>query len=274
MEKLILECVLRSALIAGGTWLALRLFRVRAARVRHAVWASVVLLMLALPAWTIWGPKAVLHVLKPAPLVAAPVSAVTQTWADEAVTVPASQKTPWTLADSLLVLYLAGLSLLLLRLLIGTARARLLVRHAASVDGRLTSKSCVAPVTIGWLRPSVILPPGWKSWTESQLDAVLAHEDEHARRHDPLVQWLALLNRAVFWFHPLAWWLERRLSSLAEEACDDAVLLRGHDPLDYSECLLGMAQIVRDPGMRVSSVGMAMPGVSVAAKNTQDCSMV
>ena len=263
MEKLILECVLRSALIAGGTWLALWLFRVRAARIRHAIWASVVLLMLALPAWTIWGPKAVLRVLTPAPVVTAPVSEVTQTWQDDAVIVPAAQKTPWTLADSLLTLYLAGLSLLLLRLLIGTVRARLLVRRAANVDGRLTSGSCVAPVTIGWLRPSVILPPGWESWTESQLNAVLAHEDEHARRRDPLVQWLALLNRAVFWFHPLSWWLERRLSSLAEEACDDAVLLRGHDPLDYSECLLGMAQIVRDSGMRVSSVGMAMPGVSL-----------
>ena len=264
MEKLILECVLRSVLIAGGTWLALWLFRVRAARIRHAIWASVVLLMLALPAWNIWGPKTVLRVLKPAPVVVATqVSVVTQTWRDDAVTVPAVQRTPWTLADSLLTFYLSGLSLLLLRLLTGTVRARLLVHRAATVEGRLTSRSCVAPVTVGWLRPSVILPSGWKSWTDSQLSAVLAHEDEHARRRDPLVQWLALLNRAVFWFHPLAWWLERRLSSLAEEACDDAVLLRGHDPLDYSECLLGMAQVVRESGMRVSSVGMAMPGVSL-----------
>jgi TonB family protein len=264
MQNLILEVVLRSALVAGGTWLALWLFRVRAARVRHAVWASVVVLMLALPGWTVWGPKAVLRVLKPTPVVAATqVSGVTQTWKDEAATVPAAQSTPWTLANSLLTLYLAGMSLLLLRLLIGTARARLLVRRAASVDGLLTSGSCVSPVTVGWLRPSVILPPSWKSWTESQLSAVLAHEDEHVRRRDPLVQWLALLNRAVFWFHPLSWWLERRLSSLAEEACDDAVLLRGHDPLDYSECLLGMAQVVRDSGMRISAVGMAMPGVSL-----------
>jgi TonB family protein len=264
MEKLILEFVLRSGLVAGGTWLVLRLLRVRAARVRHAIWASVVVVMLALPAWTVWGPKAVLRVLKPEPVVAATtISDVTQTWREDATTITAAPKTPWTVADFLAMLYLAGFALLLIRLLTGTVRARLLMQRAANVEGRLTSESCVAPVTIGWLRPSVILPPEWKSWTDSQLSAVLAHEDEHVRRRDPLVQWLALLNRAVFWFHPLAWWLERRLSSLAEEACDDAVLLRGHDPLDYSECLLGMAQAVRESGMRVSAVGMAMPGVSL-----------
>ncbi len=48
-----------------------------------------------------------------------------------------------------------------------------------------------------------------------------------------MVQWVALLNRAIFWFHPLAWWLERRLSALAEEACDDAVLKQGQDPVQY-----------------------------------------
>ena len=53
------------------------------------------------------------------------------------------------------------------------------------------------------------------------------------------------LNRAVFWFHPLAWWLERRLSALSEEACDAAVLARGHDPFAYSEYLLGLARAMR-----------------------------
>src|SRR6185312_8446810 len=94
----------------------------------------------------------------------------------------------------------------------------------------------------------------------AQLSAVMAHEGEHAKWRDPLVQWLALLNRAVFWFHPLAWWLSRRLSALAEEACDDAVLAGGHDPEVYTKCLLGLARSMRDSGARVSAVAMAMPG--------------
>ncbi len=89
---------------------------------------------------------------------------------------------------------------------------------------------------------------------------MLTHEQAHARRRDPLFQWLALFNRAVFWFHPLAWWLERKLSALAEEACDAAVLDRGHDPREYSRYLLDLARTVKRAGTRVNVVAMAMPG--------------
>jgi len=75
-----------------------------------------------------------------------------------------------------------------------------------------------------------------------------------------LIQWLALVNRALFWFHPLSWWLERKLSVLAEEACDAAVLAHGHTPQDYSEYLLDIARAVSRSGSRLGVVGMAMPG--------------
>src|ERR1019366_3853601 len=100
-------------------------------------------------------------------------------------------------------------------------------------------------------------------WPAAQLDAVLTHEHEHARRRDPLFQWIALLNRAVFWFHPLAWWLERRIAALAEEACDAVVLARGHDPRDYSRYLIDMARSVATSGARIQVWGMAMPGGSL-----------
>ncbi len=170
------------------------------------------------------------------------------------------RSTFWTWQNSLLALYLVGFVALFARLMTGTVRALMLIRRAGRRAGRLTSDSCVAPITVGWFAPSVILPGSWTRWSRAQLNAVLTHEDEHARRRDPLVQWVALMNRAVFWFHPLAWWLERRLSALSEEACDDAVLVRGHDPVEYSECLLGLARIVQESGARVTAVGMAMPG--------------
>ena len=261
MEKLILECAVRSVLIAVCTALALYALRVRAARVRHAVWASVVVLMLALPLWTAWGPKAVLRVLKPAPVVAASeMAVVTMTQVDSVASPVTARKKTWSAGDYLLGIYFLGLGILLTRLVTGTVRARMLVRRAGGLNGRLTSGSCMSPITVGAFKPVVILPEGWTEWPAAQLNAVLAHEGEHASRRDPLVQWLALFNRAVFWFHPLAWWLSRRLSSLAEEACDDAVLAGGHDPEEYTECLLGLARSVRASGARVSAVGMAMPG--------------
>jgi beta-lactamase regulating signal transducer with metallopeptidase domain len=160
-------------------------------------------------------------------------------------------------------IYVLGVLILLLRLAIGSLHARALMRRAQSEAGMLTSDACASPITVGWLRPAVILPTDWTQWSAAQLDAVLSHEGEHARRRDPLVQWLALLNRAIFWFHPLAWWLERRLSALAEEACDNAVLSRGHDPRDYSQYLLSLARSVLSAGRRVDALGMTMPGSSL-----------
>jgi hypothetical protein len=113
---------------------------------------------------------------------------------------------------------------------------------------------------VGWLHPVVILPKNWEEWPPQQLDAVLTHEREHVRRRDPLIQRLALVNRALFWFHPLSWWLERKLSVLAEEACDAAVLARGHSAQDYSAYLLDIARSVSRSGSRLGIVGMAMPG--------------
>src|SRR5262249_31707525 len=120
--------------------------------------------------------------------------------------------------------------------------------------------SCAVPITLGSLRPVTLLPQSWRDWPQQQLDVVLTHEREHVRRRDPLVQWLALFNRAVFWFHPLAWWLARRLSFLSEQACDDAVLASGHDPQNYSEYLLAIERNVIRSGRRLKLIGVTMSG--------------
>jgi beta-lactamase regulating signal transducer with metallopeptidase domain len=124
-------------------------------------------------------------------------------------------------------------------------------------------------VTVGFLHPTVIFPEHWRQWSQAQLDAVLTHECAHVRRRDSLVQWLALLNRALFWFHTVAWWLERHISALAEEACDNIVLARGHDPREYADYLLDMARSVKRSGARLNVAGMAMPGSSLPRRIRQ-----
>jgi hypothetical protein len=257
MERLFIECCVRAALLVAGTALVLYLMRVKAAAARHTVWAGVVVLMLVLPIYATWGPKAPLRVLPPA----------AQITAGEAIAPVGTSATgflPLPLVSGrqavLLGVYLTGLCLLLLRLAIGTVRARRLVRDAVLDSGMRVSPLCAAPVTVGFFHPAVIYPEQWGRWPAERLDAVAAHEGEHARRRDPLVQWLALLNRALFWFHPAAWWLERQLSALAEEACDNVVLERGHDAREYAECLMDMARSVTRSGARLNVAGMAMPG--------------
>jgi beta-lactamase regulating signal transducer with metallopeptidase domain len=266
MERLFLECAVRAALMVGATAIVLYAMRVKAATARHSVWTGVVALMLLLPIWTAWGPKASLRVLSPlaqsiankakAPIKISSTGVLRSTEVDPKIAV-------WLGA------YLLGLCLLLFRLAIGTVRARRLGRDAVLHDGVRTSSLCAAPVTVGFFHPTLIFPEHWRQWPPAQFDAVLTHESEHARCRHPLVQWLALLNRAVFWFHPVAWWLERHLSALAEEACDNVVLARGYDRRAYSEYLIDMARSVKRSGVRLSIAGMAMPGSSLARRIRQ-----
>jgi bla regulator protein blaR1 len=208
------------------------------------------LAMLGLP----FCPKAPLPVLRYAstPAFVQPIAAELPAFrapAATAPTAPAPARPTWNWNAAAIAVYFLGASTLLIRLGVGTFRAT-----------RLTSASCAAPVTVGLFSPRIVLPDAADSWTADQFEAVLIHERAHVSRHDSLVQWLALLNRAVFWFHPLAWWLERRLTALAEEACDDAVLRRGLNPADYSAYLLELARAVQRAGMRLNPVALSMPG--------------
>ncbi len=255
MERALLEFVVRTTLIAALTGLMLALLRIKTAGARHAAWVGVILAMLLLPGWMAWGPKASLPVLPARVAAVADEAPVAVTEEDlpvrvETQAVVATKRSVWNWSEVLLGGYALGAFVMLLRLAIGTMRAR-----------RLTSTACSAPVTVGLFRPRIILPESAGEWSRAQLDAVMTHEGAHARRRDPLFQWLALLNRAVFWFHPLAWWIEQRLGALAEEACDAAVIESGHDPREYSMCLLEMARAVERAGTRVNVVAMAMPGV-------------
>ena len=78
------------------------------------------------------------------------------------------------------------------------------------------------------------------------------HERTHLRRADWAIAVLSALNRCIFWFHPLAWWLEHRLAELAEEACDDATVLTIGNREQYAQTLLEMAREVTSRHGRLS----------------------
>jgi hypothetical protein len=79
--------------------------------------------------------------------------------------------------------------------------------------------------------------------TPTQLEAVLAHELCHVRRHDNLTSAIHILVEAVFWFHPLAWWIGARLVEERERACDEEVLRLGGDPRDYADAILNICKL-------------------------------
>ncbi len=273
MLSVLFESAVRATLIAGMVALILRGMRIESPAVRHAVWTSVVITMLVLPLLVAWGPEASLRIVPPvAPEPERLVSVhsrdgtnATQVAARRAWVVPNIAGEPvsrrWrTYATGA---YLVGFCWFLIRLCVGSLYVRKLIRTAILDQGRLTHPICATPITVGWLKPTIVLPARWWLWPQDQLDAILVHEHEHIRRRDPLVQWVVLLNRAVFWFHPLAWWLDGHLSGLAEEVCDEAVLAQGHDRRRYSKYLLDLAHAAARAGGRVTAIGMAMPGASL-----------
>ena len=83
------------------------------------------------------------------------------------------------------------------------------------------------PAIQGCLRPCILLPLSLtESWRREELDPVLLHELIHIQRLDPAVRALANLLQIAWFFHPLAWWVGRRLGEEREKACDDAVVRR------------------------------------------------
>ena len=68
------------------------------------------------------------------------------------------------------------------------------------------------PTTIGWLRPIVLLPASAVSGLgPAQIEAILAHELAHIRRHDYLVNLLQSVVETLLFYHPAVWWVSRRI---------------------------------------------------------------
>jgi bla regulator protein BlaR1 len=107
----------------------------------------------------------------------------------------------------------------------------------------LLSPASLEPGIFGIARPALIWPEGISPRLEdAHLEAILAHEVWHVRRRDNLAAALHMLVEAVFWFHPLVWWLGARLVEERERACDEQVVAWGSDPQVYAESILKVCE--------------------------------
>jgi uncharacterized protein (TIGR03435 family) len=99
------------------------------------------------------------------------------------------------------------------------------------------------PGVFGVRHPVLLLPEGIEQrLAPAQLDAILAHEMCHVRRRDNLTGAIHLMVEAMFWFHPLVWWIRARLVEERERACDEAVLQSGREPHVYAEGILNVCR--------------------------------
>jgi bla regulator protein BlaR1 len=120
-----------------------------------------------------------------------------------------------------------------------------------------SSPGLLEPGAVGWLRPVLLLPAGIEDHlTPAQLKAVLAHELCHIARRDNLTSAIHMFVEAVFWFHPLVWWIGSRLIEERERACDEEVLRVTGDPKAYADAILNVCK------RYVESPLVCVPGVS------------
>jgi bla regulator protein blaR1 len=119
-----------------------------------------------------------------------------------------------------------------------------------------TSPGALEPGLVGLWRYTILLPEGIeRHLTGQQLDAVRPHDLCHAQRRDTLRPAAHMAVEALFWSHPLVWWIGARLAETRELSCDEAVLQTGRNPRDYADAILNVCKrYVESPLACVSGV--------------------
>ena len=120
----------------------------------------------------------------------------------------------------------------------------------------LLSRASLEPGIFGVVKPVMVWPQGISAHLDdAHMEAILAHELRHVRRRDNLAAAMHMVVEAIFWFHPLVWWLGARLVEERERACDEEVLELGSERQVYAESILKVCEFcVGSPLACVSGV--------------------
>src|SRR5258708_6877909 len=142
-----------------------------------------------------------------------------------------------------------------------------------------------APAVIGWFRPVVFLPvSALTGLSESQLEAVIAHELAHIQRLDAFVNVFQVCVETLLFYHPAVWWLNKRIRAEREHCCDEMAVALCGDRIEYARALTLMEEwrsapvfamaanrgplterIVRVLGLRTLGAGMRGIGLTGSA---------
>ena len=266
----LLSCAIKASLLLAASWLGAALLRRGTAAARHQIWTLGVVgaLLVPLLCWALPS----LPLALPSLSLSSERAAVTGSFAAPAVFVTGGAATTAAAAPIwpmwLAIAWVVGTLVIAIRLVGGHLAARRLA-HAADADippswstalddaaadlgvatrvRVLRSGAIGSPMTLGVLRPRVLLPATAEAWSAGRLRAVLLHELGHVRRHDTVIQLVAQVGCALAWWNPLAWLAAARLRIEREHACDDLVLTAGVLPSSYAADLLDVARsIARD----------------------------
>ena len=248
MTSAVLDHIWQSTLLALGVGLLTVAFQRARADVRHALWfVASAKFLVPFAALAALG-----RVLAPAvgsPVYAAPetvfIERATQPFSQSFATGPAVFAAPHVdPAQILAAVWAVGCAAVVLRWMVRWARVNSIVLSAAPASWPgpmpvLASSSLLEPGLVGFWRPVLLVPKALpEHLSQPEIDAIVAHEACHLLRRDNLTAAIHMLVEAVFWFHPLVWWIGARLIEERERACDEAVVRSGHDRAAYARSLV------------------------------------
>ena len=125
----------------------------------------------------------------------------------------------------------------------------------------LQSHVLETPVTFGWLRPIILLPASaLAGLSPQQLEAILAHELSHIRRHDYLLNLIQSALETVFFYHPALWWVSRKIRVERENCCDDCAVALCGDRLVYAQALTSLEELRAAPTLAAAATGGSLLG--------------
>jgi len=108
----------------------------------------------------------------------------------------------------------------------------------------LASQMIESPAVVGFFKPVILMPVQMLTGTSyDYLRAIIAHEIAHIYRHDFIVNIIQSVAMSLFYYHPLAWWINNQINEAREQSCDDIAIEICNDALLYSKALLQVSEM-------------------------------
>ena len=140
-----------------------------------------------------------------------------------------------------------------IRASLGRVSAQLGMRWTVEI---LLSSLAHVPVVVGYFKPVILLPVSFAmNVPPAQLEAILAHELAHVRRHDFIVNLVQTLMETLFFYHPAIWWMSHQIRIEREHCCDDLVIRILQNRVEYGRALVAVEQL--RGGTSVLALGVA-----------------
>ena len=270
ITAVLIRSLWQDAVVGLALWIALCASRRRSPNVRYVLSCAALAIMVLWPALSsldLVHPRSITPASHASPAVPMPIDASTilgDGWRSSASPAHVPANVTASLERWALPIWIAGVVLFSLRAFTGGAQAVVLARRSTPADAALLaqiaavarrmgitrrvhaaiSERTPGAATLGAWRPLILVPSAALiGLTPQQLEAVLAHELAHIRRHDYVVNVAQVLVETLGFYHPAIWWASKQISTERELCCDD-LALRGHgDPLSYAQALTALARL-------------------------------